>query len=58
MLFLPPSDIKRLSLSLQMFSLYFYSSILLPDSLSLSLIFGFKALNSIETETGHRGLNL
>jgi hypothetical protein len=31
-----PSDIKRLSLSPQMFSLFFYSYTILSDSLSLS----------------------
>jgi hypothetical protein len=48
MLFLLPSDIKRLSLLPQMFSHYFYSSTIIPDSLSLSLSlfgFGFKELS-------------
>jgi hypothetical protein len=37
MFFLSPSDIKRLSLFPQILSLYFYSSTILPYSLSLSL---------------------
>jgi hypothetical protein len=37
MIFFSPSDIKRLSISPQMFSLFFYSYTILSDSLSLRL---------------------
>jgi hypothetical protein len=43
-----PSDIKRLSLSPQMFSLFFYSYTILSDSLSL-FGFSFKGLMLFET---------